>query len=424
MQTPTIRERFFYGFLALPLAFAGMPLYVQAPDLYATEHGLSLTLMGVILLGVRLFDAFQDPLIGYLSDRFSAKRAHVQYAAMAMMAAGMMMLFSAPQGSVAVWFAGSLIVATTAFSILSINLATLGSLRTAHPDAQTRLTSAREAFGLVGILIAAVLPEALKTIMPAPAAFMTMAGLVTALLLVAAMCFGSWWRGNRTQLLSQGLSHQRPTAKSMMDAARHQKAFYSIYGISLLASSIPAVLVLFFIRDRLMAESQSGLFLGLYFAAGLIGMPLWVRAANAWGHARAWRLSMLIAMGAFIWASQLGAGATTAFAIICIASGMALGAELVLPPAMLALSVHKAGHQNVASSQFAILAFLSKLALAIAAGVTLPFLQKAGYTPAAVNSEQALVALSFTYALFPCLLKGLAVAGLTFFLQQQQRHLT
>ena len=59
-----------YGLLAVPVAFAGFPLYVLAPDFYATEYGISLVSLGLVLLLLRLFDAIQDPLIGLICDRF------------------------------------------------------------------------------------------------------------------------------------------------------------------------------------------------------------------------------------------------------------------------------------------------------------------------------------------------------------------
>ena len=46
---------------------------------------------------------------------------------------------------------------------------------------------------------------------------------------------------------------------------RWLKHFFLAYLISTFASSIPAVLVLFFVRDYLLAESWTGLFLLLYF---------------------------------------------------------------------------------------------------------------------------------------------------------------
>ena len=63
-----------YSLLAMPLAFAGMPLYVHTPDYYATEFGISLSVIGFVLLGLRFFDAIQDPIIGRLSDRYARHR--------------------------------------------------------------------------------------------------------------------------------------------------------------------------------------------------------------------------------------------------------------------------------------------------------------------------------------------------------------
>ena len=52
-----------YGFFALPLAFAGLPLYMHMPDLYAREFGLNLAVLGTVLLVIRLIDAVQDPVL-------------------------------------------------------------------------------------------------------------------------------------------------------------------------------------------------------------------------------------------------------------------------------------------------------------------------------------------------------------------------
>lgn len=58
-----------YGALAFPLSFAGLPIYLHAPDFYAVTLAQPLASLGLVLLALRLIDAFQDPLIGSLSDR-------------------------------------------------------------------------------------------------------------------------------------------------------------------------------------------------------------------------------------------------------------------------------------------------------------------------------------------------------------------
>ena len=57
----TPKSLWLYGLMALPMAFAGFPLYVLAPDFYATQHGVSLTLLGALLLSIRLVDAVRTP---------------------------------------------------------------------------------------------------------------------------------------------------------------------------------------------------------------------------------------------------------------------------------------------------------------------------------------------------------------------------
>ena len=62
-----------YALPALPLATLTLPLYSFIPIFYAEALGLSLASLGLVLFLVRLFDAVNDPLIGWMSDRFSTR---------------------------------------------------------------------------------------------------------------------------------------------------------------------------------------------------------------------------------------------------------------------------------------------------------------------------------------------------------------
>ena len=89
-------DLFLYGALALPLAFAGLPVYLHAPDFYATTHGISLATLGAVLLGLRFVDAVQDPLIGVYSDAFVARRKAIMLAGAFMLLTGFAGLFNPP----------------------------------------------------------------------------------------------------------------------------------------------------------------------------------------------------------------------------------------------------------------------------------------------------------------------------------------
>ena len=123
---------------------------------------------------------------------------------------------------------------------------------------------------------------------------------------------------------------------------------------------------------------------------------------------------MLLACGFFVGALALGAGDAGAFAIICIGSGLALGADLLLPPAIQAdvidVDTLASGEQR-AGFYFAIWGFATKLALAAAAGIAFPLLAHFGLDPAAgLRAPQGLVALSLLYAGLPVMLKLAAIA--------------
>ena len=119
---------------------------------------------------------------------------------------------------------------------------------------------------------------------------------------------------------------------------------------------------------------------------------------------------MLIAVVGFIWAFFIKEGDIWQYALICIASGIALGADLIFPPSILADQLHLNYSENVASQHYALLIMVAKTALAFASVISLPFLEIIGFIPNADNDAVALLGLSAVYALLPCLFKCIAAA--------------
>lgn len=111
-------------------------------------------------------------------------------------------------------------------------------------------------------------------------------------------------------------------------------------------------------------------------------------------------------------------GDVVAFAAICLLSGMAFGAELALPPSMLADLIQKHAQNAHASLQFSFLTFLLKTAAALASLLVFGLLDIAGLKPGEVNSQQALFYLSLSYALIPCFIK----AGAAYMLYASLTH--
>ena len=414
---PDRPQLFLYGALALPLSFAGLPLYLHAPDFYATALLQPIAVLGTVLLALRVVDAFQDPLIGALSDRYSAYRLEIVFAGTVLLLVGFAGLFNPavsplPDGLTLVWFALCVFLCTTGFSIVTINYQALGGLWDVPLRDRTKVTGIREAFGLLGVLTASILPAILQARSDPAQSFSLLSILLLPVFLVGVWLFLCWYRG------AGPAAAKHPStvaaAPELMGLLRDPWArrFYGVFFVSSLASAIPAVLVLFYIRDRLEAEQSTGLFLVIYFLSGALFLPVWQRIAARTGKAKAWAISMVLAVATFLWAFTLSEGDILPFAVICILSGSALGADLAIPPAIVADRLHAAGDQPRAARYFAANAFCAKSAFALATGLSLPALGILGYQPGQPMAAGVGQSLAAVYALVPCLIKTLSAIWL------------
>lgn len=390
-----------YGALGLPLAFVALPLYVSLPAYYAQAFDVPLAQLGALLLFARLVDAGLDPWIGRAADGWLTQRRWL--VGVLVLAGGVMVLafaglFFPPAAArgpaLLAWAAAMLVLGYTAYSVLTVSHQAWGARLGGNATAQTRVVAWREGAALVGVLSASVL-------MSRAGWTVTTAVLALTLVLGLALLLG---------LPAPPSVHREPSRWSLAWRTPAFRKLLAVYAVNGIAAAIPATVLLFYVRDVLQAPQHEAAFLVAYFAAAAASMPLWLQAVARWGQARAWLLGMGLAVMAFVWAAFLGQGAVAAFLVVCVASGVAVGADLAIPAAMLARVVQGAGLAGRAEGAF----FgwwngMSKLNLALAAGLALPLLQALGYQEG-TRDAGSVRALALVYALLPCLLKLGAMA--------------
>jgi Na+/melibiose symporter-like transporter len=393
---------FAYGLLGAPLAAAALPIYIHIPKLYAEHYGVSLTLLGVVLFAARLVDALADPLIGAAGDRARGRRPVVLIGLLPL-AVGLPALVKPLAGiDPLLWLVGALLLVYAGYSIATINYAAWGAELSATPALGTRLVASREGWALVGVVAASIAPGLLSD--DAPTGLWRAVLCWLPWLALAALLTSSTVPELRPQAVAQPL---RVTLREVLRHARFRRLL-AVFALNGIAAAVPGTLVLFFIADVLLAPEREGVFLALYFVAGVLALPLWTRLADRIGRARSWAVSMLLAIAVFGWAWTLGPGDTTAFMLICVGSGVALGADLALPPALLAGLIARREEPLPAGGSFGVWTFVTKLNLALAAGVALPALALLGYRPGE-QGDEARAALTAVYALLPLLLKAAAL---------------
>lgn len=399
-----------YGFLALPLAFAGLPLYIHAPDFFTRHLGLNIGVAGAILIAVRLFDALQDPLFGYFLDKNPHRRKEFFLLGALLLILGMAGLFAWPVNPLPlpVSFGVSIILAAAGYSLITINMNALGALWSNTPQERTRIVGIREGLSLAGLTLAAVLPPLLQGRYTPETSYLL---LFTAFL--AFLLIGLWGVLNIFKKAPiQTKFDERPRFSVLSILCGPDRLFFDICFLTYIAASLPAVLVMFFIKDYLGAGELTGAFLMLYFLSGAAMMPFWTWLSGQIGKERAWLSSMILAGLTFVWAAALQPGDTIPFMLVCALSGMALGADLIYPASIMADRIADKNAESQTAQHFSILSLMPKIALALCSGLTFIILDSAGFTPGQQNPQNALCALVSLYALLPCLIKFIAAVML------------
>lgn len=405
-----------YGGPGFALAMPTIPVFVFLPSFYAEDLGLGLAAVGTAMLAARAVDVVSDPLAGWLCDshptRFGRRKPWIAGGAL-LAAIGLLALFMPPAGVGLGWLVGFTILLYVGWTFVAVPYTAWGAELTRDYDDRARLTASREGLMLAGILAAGAVPAIAAAVgwsepagLAAVAWLAVLAGAPAIAILLLRVPEGRVDPAARVRLTRESLR-----------AARRNGPFVRLVAawfVNGAANGLPAVLFPLYLEHALRADqTERGLLIFLYFLAGIAAMPLWLALARRIGKHRAWVAAMALACAAFVWVPLIPAGAIAAFAVVCVVTGAALGADLALPPAMQAdvvdLDTLRTGQQR-AGLFFALWSMATKLALGIAAAAAFWALDLAGFSPTTDAEETTgLLALTMIYAVVPVVLKGVAM---------------
>lgn len=387
-----------WSLFAAVLSGAGLPIYIYAPKYYADTFGVSLAALGAVLFGLRLFDVVQDPVLGWVAERLKTGRKLAIFAASILLALSMLGLFAmAPPVPPIWWFGITLTGLFTAFSFLTICFYGQGVAKAAQrPGGHVRLAAWRESGALLGVCLAAVTPTLLIGIVVAP--FTTFAiGFAVIAILAGVLMWTEWTAPSRTEAA--------PIGDILGDRLARRLLILALVNAAPVAVS--STLFLFFVESRLDAPGFEGTLLVLFFFSAALSAPVWSALARRFGEKPVLLSAMALAVLSFGFTFQLGAGDAAIFAVICVASGATIGADLTLLPAMFAARMARIAPNG--GQGFGLWSLVSKFTLAFAAVTLLPLLEASGFQAGGDNPQSALIMLTVLYAVVPSVLKLVAI---------------
>ncbi len=408
----------FYALPGFALAMPTIPAAVFLPSMYGAELGLAAA--GAALFIARAFDVVTDPLIGALSDRwkFSVGRRKPWILVGAILAGfALIKLFQPPAGVTTAYVTLWSVILYLGWTMINVPYTAWGAEMTGDYNVRVRITSAREGVMLLGIFAAGTIPVWAAS---AGLSERDALAMISWMAVIAGGPFIAMMLWRVPDPVPRDAKHAPFSMSSIIDGTRalsSNKPFLRLLGawlINGLANGIPSTLFLLFLEHRLQADqTQRGVLILVYFLAAVVAIPLWSVVSARIGKHRAWCCAMLLTCAAFMWVPSLEPGSVIAFGIVCAVTGMGLGADLALPPALQADVVDfdtLRNKQPRAGLFFALWSMATKLALALAVVVTFPILAALGFDPKGTNSLTALWSLSVIYAWVPVVLKLVAIA--------------
>ena len=413
-----------YGLPALPLASLYFSIYVLIGEFYFKNYGLALSIIGSIFIIIRLFDAFTDPIMGYISDnfplRFGKRKPWVLIGGILFIFSTWMLFVPIYKSVDVEYFFFWLFISAIGWTIAYAPYYAMGAELSMDYLERSKVTFCRELFTILGIIFASLLysisfdfdNKIFKSGIGSNIGLFQIC-IFSSIFFVLSMFLFLLSKSN-----SKEVSYDKNNILNIFEifiSLKKQKLMRKLlfsHFINGLANGLPPALFVFYVNSVLKSPEFTGILLFLYFLGALVGVPLWIFISNKLDKHRVWCYAMVYSCFIFIFVLFLEEYDLIFFAIICILSGLALSADLAIPSSIQAdiidLEYLKTG-KRLTGQFFAFWGLVSKAAIAISTGMALILLDIIGFKSDENNGKNILFAVSFIYAGLPIILKMFSI---------------
>lgn len=431
------KTKILYGVADLGIALLTASIQFFLLFYYTDIAGIDPGLAGTALLvGKLTWDAINDPVFGYLSDRTRSRWGRRKpYMLLGAIPFGLSiwLLYSLPPGLMGVKaflaVLGSFLLADTTQTLVSVPYYALSAELTYDYDERTSLISIRMIFTVLGYILGAAATTAVAGMFMGMgwtknAAYSGMGavfGLVAVITLLVTVLGVK--ETPRPDLL--------PAKMKLWPQVRHvlkNKPFVQYMLISTIVSIsftlLTSLLPYFITYQLLMAEQTSFIMLVLLGTIALFLLP-WRMVSKKLNKGPAYALGLFIASIAIVVAFFLPQGPTPWIYVIAFVAGLGFSAQYVFPwsmiPDVIEVDEAQSGerHEGI---YFGVNAFLGKLTGALGIAVAGWALELYGYVPDAVQTTRALFGIRFFYAIVPVIAFMIALPLLIWYPLTRQKH--
>jgi GPH family glycoside/pentoside/hexuronide:cation symporter len=436
VKLPT-RTKVLYGIADLGISLLTASIQFFLLFFYTDIAGIDPGLAGTALLvGKLTWDALNDPIFGYLSDRTRSRWGRRKpYMLLGAIPFGLTiwLLFSIPAGLVGVKaflaVLGSFLLADTFQTMVSVPYYALSAELTYDYDERTSLISIRMIFTVVGYILGAALTTAVAGFFmnlgwTKNAAYSGMGAVFGAVAVITLLIttFGV------KEIPNPDLKPAEMPALKQIKFVFKNRPFVQYMIMSTIISisfTLLTSLLPYFLTYQLKMTSEISYVMFVMLATIGIFLLMWQKISKKMSKGPAYALGLAIASAAILVAFFLPDHPTWIIYLVAFIAGLGFSAQYVFPWSMIpdVIEVDQAvtgeRHEGI---YFGVNAFLGKLTGALGIAASGWALKLYGYVPNAVQTPHALFGIRFFFAVVPVIAFVLALPLLIWYPINRKNH--
>ncbi len=404
------RTKVFYGVGDLGNAVVNSAIQVFLMKFYTDAALVPPALAGNALLIGKGWDAINDPLFGWFSDRtksrFGKRRVFMIFGAIPLGIATALLWFvpASDRISAFFWILATFILFDTLWTLTNVPYYALTSELTDDYDERSSLTTYRMVMAVPAYLVGAALTPAIVGLFALQQTGYAFIGIAYGVLAGAALLISA--AGIRERKLVAVTAPEPSPFKSLVVALKNKPfawlcATYFVINISF---AFIKILMVYYIEYQLLMKADTSLVMGLMLICVTIALPFWQWISRRMDKGPAYALGMLVGGSAVTLTFFLPHQSTGLIYLIAALAGFGFAAQWIFPWAMVAdvadYDRADTGQQR-SGMYYGVWGLATKVSEALALAAVGWILTGFGYVPNVEQSSNALFGIRLFFGLIP-----------------------
>jgi GPH family glycoside/pentoside/hexuronide:cation symporter len=405
-----VRTKFFYGIGDLGYAVVNSDIQFFLMKFYTDGALVPPALAGNALLVGKIWDAVNDPLFGWFTDRtksrFGKRRVFMIFGAIPLAISIALLWFVPTQDRIwtFVWIAATFLLFDTVWTLTNVPYYALTSELTDDYDERSSLTTYRMVMAVPAYLVGAALTPAIVGLFALQRTGYAFIGIAYGILAGAALLISAAGFRERTKLTT---AQPEPSPIKSLAVALKNKAFLWLCGtyfVINISFAFIKILMAYYIEYQLLMKAQTSAVMGLMLICVTISLPFWQWVSRKMDKGPAYALGMLVGGAAVILTFFLPHQSTGLIYVVSVLAGFGFSAQWIFPWAMVAdvadYDRAETGQQR-SGMYYGVWGLATKISEALALAAVGWILTGFGYVPNVEQTPQALLGIRLFFGLIP-----------------------